>query len=593
MIDLLDEAGVFFLKARPTTYCLYQAAGMKEDSSGEERKPHTVSLVLHHGESAEFDVLFKPTLAQRMEGKIHLSVVDNPYEETDIQLVGEGYEDDLTLDNIHGLAADNKEENTEGDLEEDIIEAARVDHIQFGDCHVGRPYAVTFTITNRSREEAMRFEWLADTPFHFSPRVGHLHAGCAKDITVTLKSDVAVAFKMHPVKCKVARITFQLPPEQVADWDDHLRTVKWVDATRDTAATWPMKRKVIETDPEPAHTVLEKSSREVELRLSAVVDYAEFQMDMEAIQFKETLVFQTRILTFQLSNTGNVALEYSWMVAVEDEGAVGHTEELLSPSLDGGFPSSASGAPVKSSHSSNQLSCTLEQVCSSLSSSLNTVSATSVFSVEPRSGTVPAGQEQLFQIKFSPVCVGDFESRILCSIPNLKPKQKGPEVVVKGRSLMPDCHFELEDSDYTTAKRRNPELQGPKGTTFDPNCRGVGQSGRTTYPQAVQCGQTFMVMNPTSSAYSFQWTCQDPEASPEQVAFFCLTERGQIQPGKKAEMKFEFIARHLDITESFWVFTIPEQSISVPFLLVGNTTDPLVTLDRSHLNFHLLLIVTR
>lgn len=56
------------------------------------------------------------------------------------------------------------------------------------------------------------------------------------------------------------------------------------------------------------------------------------------------------------------------------------------------------------------------------------------------------------------------------------------------------------------------------------------------------------------------------------------------------QMKFEFIPQHLDITESFWVFTIPEQSVSVPFLLVGNTTDPLVTLDRSHLNFHLLLV---
>lgn len=56
------------------------------------------------------------------------------------------------------------------------------------------------------------------------------------------------------------------------------------------------------------------------------------------------------------------------------------------------------------------------------------------------------------------------------------------------------------------------------------------------------------------------------------------------------QMKFEFIPRHLDITESFWVFTIPEQCVSVPFLLVGNTTDPLVTLDRSHLNFHLLLV---
>ena len=51
-------------------------------------------------------MLFKPTLAQRVEGRIHLSVVNNPYEETDIQLVGEGYEDDFTLDNIHGLVAD-------------------------------------------------------------------------------------------------------------------------------------------------------------------------------------------------------------------------------------------------------------------------------------------------------------------------------------------------------------------------------------------------------------------------------------------------------------------------------------------------------
>lgn len=79
-----------------------------------------MSLVLHHGELAEFDVLFKPTLAQRVEGKIHLSVVGNPYEETNIQLVGEGYEDYFTLDNIHGLVADGKEENTEWNLDEDI-----------------------------------------------------------------------------------------------------------------------------------------------------------------------------------------------------------------------------------------------------------------------------------------------------------------------------------------------------------------------------------------------------------------------------------------------------------------------------------------
>lgn len=52
-----------------------------------------------------------------------------------------------------------------------FLTAARVDHIQFGDCHIGKPYQATFTITNRSRAEAMRFEWPAGPPFHFSPQV--------------------------------------------------------------------------------------------------------------------------------------------------------------------------------------------------------------------------------------------------------------------------------------------------------------------------------------------------------------------------------------------------------------------------------------
>uniref|UniRef100_A0A8C2T888 HYDIN axonemal central pair apparatus protein n=1 Tax=Coturnix japonica TaxID=93934 RepID=A0A8C2T888_COTJA len=569
LIDLLDEAGAFFLKARPTTHCIYQTADTKENSTGEGRKPHTASLVLHHGESAEFDVLFKPKLPQRAEGQIHLSVVDNPYEETYVQLVGEGYEDDFTLDNIHGLLAESFEENTEGNLEEDVIEGKRIqvefsgratgglsalDHIQFGDCHIGKPYQVTFTVTNRSQAEAMRFEWLADTPFHFSPQVGHLHAGCAKDITVTLKSDVAFACQAQPVKCKVARISFQLPAEQVTDWDDRLHTVKWVDTTMGETATWP----VIETDPEPAHTVLEKSSREVELHLSAVVDYADFKLEVDTIQFKETLLFQTRTFPFRLSNTGNVALEYTWMADVDERalplGWMGHA---------------------------------LEHTSSSLSSPRSPGHATSVFSVEPTSGTIPAGQEQLFQMKFSPVRMGNFKNRMVCSIPNLKPDQKAPVVAVKGKSQRPRCHFELEDSDYITANRRKPELPEPRGAVLDQNTRVIeftvaGVGGRNS--------RTFKVMNPTSSTYSFEWTCQDPEAPPGQKAFFCLTERGQIQPGKKAEMKFEFIPRHLDVTESFWVFTIPEKRISVLFLLVGHSAEPLVTLDRSYLNLQLQLV---
>ncbi|XP_054029320.1 hydrocephalus-inducing protein homolog [Dryobates pubescens] len=274
LLDLLDEEGVFFLKARPTTKCLYQPVGMK-DSAGEERKLHTASLLLQCGETAEFEVLFKPTLAQRLEGKLHLAVLGNP-SETTIRLVGEGHEDDFTLDNIQGLVTDREEQNlTEGSLEEDSIEADPGDHIQFGFCAVGAPSSVTFTIANRHRGQALRFQWLPEPPFHFSPQVGHLHAGCAKDITVTLQSEVEVAFRKHPVKCQVSRISFHLPPEEVPDWDDSLHTIKWVDTTRPPGASWPVKKKVLEPEAEPAHTVLESSSHEVQILLSAVVTGSE------------------------------------------------------------------------------------------------------------------------------------------------------------------------------------------------------------------------------------------------------------------------------------------------------------------------------
>lgn len=42
--------------------------------------------------------------------------------------------------------------------------------------------------------------------------------------------------------------------------------------------------------------------------------------------------------SFQMSNTGTVALEYTWRAAVEEERAVILTGELLPPSLDGKAP---------------------------------------------------------------------------------------------------------------------------------------------------------------------------------------------------------------------------------------------------------------
>lgn len=66
-----------------------------------------------------------------MTGIIHLSVINNQYEDTVIHLVGEGYEDDITLDNIHGMMVSTSQEASdsseimEGSTVEDLVAGRR------------------------------------------------------------------------------------------------------------------------------------------------------------------------------------------------------------------------------------------------------------------------------------------------------------------------------------------------------------------------------------------------------------------------------------------------------------------------------------
>ncbi|XP_029821423.1 hydrocephalus-inducing protein homolog [Manacus vitellinus] len=464
-VHIVDDKGVFFMKGRQSSLRAFHIGDMEEDSTGKAKKhPEKPYMLLEHGQSAEFDVFFKPTLAQHLEGKIRVPLSGN--NEINIELVGEGYDDDFTFDNLPGLAEDSEKSNAEGSLEDDIIEAIRANHIEFGDCAVRELCEKTFTVTNRSKE-VMRFEWLADALFQFSPKVGHLQPGCAKDIRVTLKSKVPVTIKRHSVNCKVDKIKYQLPPEEVYNWDDGMYTEKWEDTNeRLPGARWPIKEKVAKAVPEPTHTVLEKSSREVELFLSAQVDYAKFKLDTVEVQLKQTEPFQTEISTFQMSNTGKVALKYSWEVDLEQERPSKRSGKPYSVTLMRYFLSSAtvdhwfehrpsrvhwasplestrpqsslphSTQPTPSRRRSSQMTCLTKHVSSSMELYPDDFDDPPLFSVEPDCGTIPAGQTQIFQVKFCPTRVGEFKAEMLCSIPNLKPSQKSPSVFVMGKGYL-------------------------------------------------------------------------------------------------------------------------------------------------------------
>ncbi|XP_062817752.1 hydrocephalus-inducing protein homolog isoform X1 [Anolis carolinensis] len=588
-LDVSDENSAFSLKPTSTTQCTYMNYKTEEHGPSEgARKPHTASLFLPIEESAEFEVVFHPSLTQRLEGQIRLSIVDNQYEETRIQMVGEGYQEDVTLDNIRSLMDGGESGSAEEHLGESTAETARLDHIWFGDCIVGKPYQATFTITNHSKTDAMRFEWPALNPhLTFSPQVGHLHASCSKNTILTFKAKAPLCIREQLLKCKVSRIAFPQPADQVPDWDDRQHTVKWVDVSKASGNPRPAKKKVIEKDPEPAYLPLEEGGRELELRVSAIVDYAQYKLEVDAVHFKDTLLFQTRVFKVELFNTGNVQLEYSWNVVVDESARLVNfaTEPGQTNTEDATSTTSATSLKTQGSRPSTQLGSMLE----SFSSYLFPTPTRPPFLLEPRNGTIPHGRSQILQVKFSPQEVGEFEGRLICSILNLKAEEVGPVVTVKGKGLLPYCHFDLEDSDYITAKRRNPELRGPGGAGLAPDTKVIEF---TSVGVHVRNTKSFVIMNPTNTPYSFHWTCQQQQQKGGQdpPVFICFTDRGQLRPEKTMEIIFEFIPRHVDITESFWSFSIPELGIVVPFLLVGHTTDPEVYLDRPHLNFHSLLV---
>ncbi|XP_058702204.1 hydrocephalus-inducing protein-like [Poecile atricapillus] len=500
MLHLEDEHGAFFLKARRSTLERFHTEDVGEDSVGNESKPPKKPLLLlHRGQSAEFDVIFDPTLARRVEGKIRVLVGDTYSDKTLIELVGEGHKDEFTL---NCLEEDPQLRNDKSSWNKDIIDAVRLNHIQFGDCPVGKPCHRTFTITNHTGMTFMRFEWEADVPFQFCPRVGHLHPGCTKAITVTLKSDVPATFRRHLVKCKVTKIKFELPPWKVPDWDDEMCIVLWNDITgKEPAAQWPEKEKTVETVPEPAHTVLKKSGQEAELYLSALVAYAQFKLDTVVVQLKDTLPFQTRTATFRMHNTGKVALEYFW-----EEAAPADSEAVRMP-YSTTLMSRLSSAPVVrqrrklvlrfrreqdhpfETHPSElrrlqwlakeQQDSEQEQLqdseqeqpdsdqeqlseeeqldakqkqrskkrCHSKERSLSPQRATSslevlpdvthdqsLFSINPNFGTITPGQKKTFHVLFSPKDVGNFETTMQCSIPNLEQTHRTVQVVLKGRA---------------------------------------------------------------------------------------------------------------------------------------------------------------
>jgi hydrocephalus-inducing protein len=99
-----------------------------------------------------------------------------------------------------------------------------------------------------------------------------------------------------------------------------------------------------------------------------------------------------------------------------------------------------------------------------------------------------------------------------------------------------------------------------------------------------------MTANPTSQGYEFEWEEVIDDKKKQKPAFKCMTTKGLILSGKKAEMVFEYIPESVGEHESRWLFKIPSENITQHFLVVGKVTEPNIMFESGKLKFGPLLI---
>ncbi|KAG3249966.1 Hydrocephalus-inducing [Phytophthora idaei] len=479
----------------------------------------------------------EPTASQ-----LKITVQNNPFEETTFKLFGSGYREDLVLE----------------DLPRGYDDELHFDDIRLPDANETQDEALSssgaalllkdtkvFSLCNQS-SDIVRFEWPKADPFHFSPGIGHLMPKAHKLIRATFEpggGDKAAVYQDHRIALQSQRISYKIhsaSPSDGSGWDESIQTISF---DRQTGVGGVSKQAVVE----PEYEAIGSPST-VSLSCFAAADVLTFECDTTSITFRKTFMLQVCTHKTTLQNKSKIRLAYScrW-----EEGLGGQADM-------GGYPMIGGEA---------------DDNCP--------------FEVTPSTGTISGEETQSFIIKFAPMEVDAYFYWLCFDIPDPQgDKVIAVRVEVRGGSLRPACHFDVERSDY--AQWRAPNVPGPHGDLgpLDPSIKVIEMESLGV---RVRNTRRFYVVNPTNVSYEFSWIPQ-ADVNP---CFRCATPKGLMLAGKRCEMIFEFTPQQLELQEMFWYFKIPHFQVSQLFLFVGTTTEPRVALDRGSVNFNTLMIGTK
>ncbi|VDP70949.1 unnamed protein product [Echinostoma caproni] len=607
-----------------------------------ESQFHTAGLVLRPNVEFAFNVFYRPKQSgAKSLGQIKIVVVNNPYEDTLVDLIGESLADEVCLQDLPQLeieraisikeAVRNFQQSTRnsGDTmrldevdaelgrdEAQVACALRHNELDFGDCAPTDILSRTFTLVHcgESDTTSFRFAWpTTHSVLQFKPAEGHLHPGHSKRITVTFKpGGVPVSLQSSSVKCVLHRIRVPISDgcDQPTDWDDTQQIIQWVDAPID-----PCKNPPVNTAENVHHSNAgsRADSQQTTSRTGSIdqSEIPEFGSVHEVTRKKQKLIETEPEPTYEelpdrtdpkpVELLVSATADYAQYICEVD--SIRFRDTMMLQRRVYRFELINSG--LVTLHYRWMIKMTSAVPRRQLQDAETTEACDwepelVPFFVSPSAGSVLPGKSTFIEVTFHPLLPGEFEAQLRGNFDNLASQsetssktavKRNPVIPLAGVAQQSYIYLDMIESDYLSAGRRNPELLGPLGsslgTSLDPTTRVIEFN---TVGVGIKSCRKISIANLTTENLRFSIVNEDASTLKEPPPVVCSVPNGVIAGGKKSEVTLEFTSTGLGLVESFWRLLVNDLDISLPLLVVCSTREPLVVFDRSHVKLHPVLV---
>ena len=569
------------------------------------------SLTVNPGKKESVWVSFSPKEVIGDGSKkavIKVSVLNNPFDQYVLQLVGSSYSCDAMIDTI--IDGDS---NAETSSEDDS--SVQQDIINFKDINLfdGASQS-SHSIQIRSQsEEPVKFELKAgpNVPdvLKISPSEGHLIAHGTREVIITFSTAEPVVLSNAPIICTLKRIEYlgdNVDPEVKAlwgSWDDSMKSMRTAttqdieliaasakaleDYNKNAAIELAKGKKgkpvgppppkcllelgpnnddgiqtIYETIPEPNYNFIPNVvAQELQLTCNGTADVAKYTCkgNGENVALAPTFLFQTTVYKFPFKNESSIKMPVKWL-----------------------FEDMKRRLPTRSSTSLSRAGTAL--------STLSSIPRP--FTIEPEEYEVEPKSVKEFTLKFSPVEVDDFIYMLRgATLPvpstasDADASSAGVRMVIRGSAKRPICHFDVvETLDYMSRRPLNMKNENGLNSPIEVldikviELESVGLRTRNTF--------RFYVTNTTNDNYEFIWESLG-EASP---SWRCVQGAGMMFAGKRIEIVFEYLPEEVHVAEAFFKFRIPSMGLSQMFLFTGKVAEPKVLFSTSKIDFHSVML---